>query len=99
MLVEHACCTITELMKLMNEMSVEKWWNEICGGENGKNPEKNLPEPCTVHHDNHMGDWRCELGIPAVGGKQLTACTTRLCNGNTFPTFIHTGLSFQNFPV
>ena len=24
----------------MDEMSVEKWWNEMCGRENGRNPEK-----------------------------------------------------------
>ena len=47
-------------------------------GENGKNREKNLPRPCFVHHETHMEGPRHELGTPAVGGKRLTACATRL---------------------
>ena len=46
-------------------------------GENGRNPEKNLPRPRFVHHETHMERPRCELGTPAVGGERLTACATR----------------------
>ena len=60
-------------------------------GENGKNPEKNLPRPHFVHHETHMEGPRCELGTPAVGGERLTACATSyifpnsgLCNFSLF---------------
>ena len=46
-------------------------------GENGRNPEKNLPRPRLVHHETHMEGPRRELGTPAVGGERLTACATR----------------------
>ena len=46
-------------------------------GENGRNPEKNLSRPRFVHHETHMEGPRRELGTPAVGGEQLTACATR----------------------
>ena len=46
-------------------------------GENGRNPEKNLPRPRFVHHKTHMEGPRRELGTPAVGGERLTACATR----------------------
>ena len=46
-------------------------------GENGRNPEKNLPKPRFVHHETHMEGPRRELGTPAVGGERLTACATR----------------------
>ena len=46
-------------------------------GENGRNPVKNLPRPHVVHHETHMEGLRSELGTPAVGGEQLTACATR----------------------
>ena len=46
-------------------------------GENGRNPEKNLPRPRFVHHETHMERPRCELGTPAVGGERITACATR----------------------
>ena len=67
------------------------WWNEtkwmkwvwrnggmkFVVGENGRNPEKNLPRSRFVHHETHMEWPRRELGIPAVGGERLTACATR----------------------
>ena len=67
------------------------WWNEtkwmrwvwrnggmkFLVGENGRNPEKNLPRPRFVHHETHMKWPRRELGTPAVGGERLTACATR----------------------
>ena len=46
-------------------------------GENGRNPEKNLPRPRFGHHETHMEGPRRELGTPAVGGERLTACATR----------------------
>ena len=46
-------------------------------GENGRNPEKNLPRPRFVHHETHMEGPRRELGTPAMGGERLTACVTR----------------------
>ena len=46
-------------------------------GENGRNPEKNLPRPRFVHHEPHMERPRRELGTPAVEGERLTACATR----------------------
>ena len=46
-------------------------------GENGTNPEKNLPRPRFVHHETHMEGPRRELGTPAVGGERLTACATK----------------------
>ena len=39
-------------------------------GENGRNPEKNLPRPRFVHHEIHMEGPRRELGTPAVGGER-----------------------------
>ena len=52
------------------------WWNEtklmrwvwrnggmkFVVGENGRNPEKNLPRPRLVHHETHMEGPRRELG-------------------------------------
>ena len=35
-------------------------------GENGRNPEKNLPRPRFVHHETHMESPRRELGTPGV---------------------------------
>ena len=46
-------------------------------GENGRNPEKNLPRPRVVHHETHKEEPRREFGAPAVGGERLTACATR----------------------
>ena len=46
-------------------------------GENGRNPEKNLPIPRFVHHETHMETPRRELRTPAVRGERLTACATR----------------------
>ena len=46
-------------------------------GENGRNPEKNLPRPRFVHHETHMEGPSRELGTPAVGGERLTACAMR----------------------
>ena len=61
----------------MDEMSVEKWWNEICGRVKREKPEKNLPRPSFVHHETHMEWPRRELGAPAVGGERRTVCATR----------------------
>ena len=54
-------------------------------GENGRNPAKNLPRPCFVHHETHMEGLGRELGTPVVGSERLTACATR-------PEFLQYGL-------
>ena len=46
-------------------------------GENGRNPEKNLPRPHFVPHETHMEWPKRELRTPAVGGERLTACAKR----------------------
>ena len=61
----------------MNEMSVEKWWNEICDRGKREKPREKPTRLHFVHHETHM-DWpRCELGTAGVGGERLTACATR----------------------
>ena len=47
-------------------------------GENGRNPEINLPRPHFIDQETHMEGPRRELGTPAVGGERLTASATRL---------------------
>ena len=68
-------CTVTGLDEMkwneMNEMGVEKWWNEIYDGRSGRNPEKTLPRLCIVHHETHMEWPRRDLGTQAVGGERL----------------------------
>ena len=63
----------------MNEMSVKKWWNEICGrGQHEKPREKNLSRLHFVCHETVM-EWSwCELGTPAVGFKCLNTCAMEL---------------------
>ena len=51
----------------MKEMSMEKWWNQICGGENGRNPEKNLPRLRFIHHENHIMEWQTRTRDPGGG--------------------------------
>ena len=54
-------------------------------GENGRNPDKNIPRPRFVHHETHMEGPRRELGTAVVGSERLTACATRpliVCNNN-----------------
>ena len=43
-------------------------------GENGRNPERNLPRLQFFHHETHIVWPRSELGTPAVGGEYLAAC-------------------------
>ena len=62
-------------------------------GENGKNPEKNLPRPRFVHHETHMKGPRRELGTPAVGGERITACATRP------PTPLNNALDDTHFSI
>ena len=75
---DHVWRTITRA----DEMKRNGWvWRngvmKFVAGENGRNPEKNLPRPRSVHHEIHMEWPRRELGTPAVGGERLTACATR----------------------
>ena len=53
---DHACRNIKGAMKRkeMNEVSMEKLWNEICDKEKGRNYEENLPRPRFVHHETYM---------------------------------------------
>ena len=75
-----------------NEMKRNKWdeCEEMGGmkfviGQNGGNPEKNLPRSYFVHHENHMEWPRRDLGAPAVGdeclncSKLISYCEVR-CN-------------------
>ena len=50
----------------MDEMSVEKWWNEVYGRGKREKPRENLPRSRFVHHETHMEGPRRELGTPAV---------------------------------
>ena len=56
----------------MNEMSMEKWWNEICCKGKWEKPRENLPRPCFVHHKTHMEWPRCKLETPTIEGESLT---------------------------
>ena len=58
-------------------MSVEKWWNEICGRGKREKPRVKPTQTLFRPPRNHMEGPRCELGTPAVGGERLTACATR----------------------
>ena len=39
----------------MNGMSVEKLWNDICGWGKRETLRKNLPRPCFIHNETHIG--------------------------------------------
>ena len=58
-------------------MSVEKWWNEICGRGKWEKPREKPTQTHFVHHETHMEGPRRELGTPVVGGECLTACAMR----------------------
>ena len=79
---DHACriIIVADEMKWneMNEMSMGKWWNEIRGRENGRNPEKKLTRSRFVHHETYMEWSRRKLGTLAAGGERLTGCATGL---------------------
>ena len=49
---------------------------KFVAGKNGINSKPAQPLRF-VHQETHMEWPRCELGIPIVGGKSLTACATR----------------------
>ena len=68
MAAKHTCCIITGADEL-NEMGVEKWWNDICVVENRRIPEKNLSRPCFSHHEIHTKRPRCELETSTVADK------------------------------
>ena len=74
---DYACRIVTgsDEMKWneMNEMSVEKWRNKICVGENGRNLEKNIPRSRFHHLETHMESPRRELGTPGLKGEEWIA--------------------------
>ena len=47
---------------------------KFVAGENGRNPEKNLPRLRFVHYETHIEWPRHELETLAVRGERLTAC-------------------------
>ena len=58
----------------MNEMKVEKWWNEICGRrKQEKTREKSTQTPFRPPRNPHGVD-RDKLAIPAMGGVRQAAC-------------------------
>ena len=63
---------------------------KFAAGENGRNPEKNLPRLRFVHHETHMEGPRRELETRAVGGERLTACATRPPNYINNRTYLKT---------
>ena len=62
----------------LKEVSMEKWWNEICRREKReKHREKHTQTPIRPPQ-NHMEWPRCEFGTPAMGGERLTACVASI---------------------
>ena len=64
-----------------NETKWKRWvWRNTgmryVAGENGTNSEKNLLRLRFVLNKTHTEWPRCEIGITAVEGEHLTACTT-----------------------
>ena len=57
----------------MNQMSVEKWWDEICGMGKWEEPREKPNQTRLVHHETHIEGPRRELGTQVVGGERLTA--------------------------
>ena len=61
----------------MDEMRMEKWWNEICGrGKREKPREKPTQTPFRPPPNPHGGT-ETRTWTPAVGGEHLTACAPR----------------------
>ena len=55
-----------------DELSVEKWWNEICGRGKREKPREKPTQTPFRPPQTHMEGPRRELGTPAVGGERLT---------------------------
>ena len=71
----------------MDEMSMEKWWNEIGGRGKWEKPrEKPTQTPCRPTRNPH-GVTETRTREPAVGGERLTACATRPPNWNDIPGY------------
>ena len=73
MSADHACHTITgsdEMKEKINDMSVEKWLNEFCAGENGRNSKKNLPDSVSSTMKSTWRYWNANSG--PSGGRRET---------------------------
>ena len=55
----------------MNENSMEKWWNEICGGGKRDRPREKPTQTPFLHHETHMKWQRRELGVSNPGPPKL----------------------------
>ena len=61
-------------------MSVEKWWNEICGRrKREKLRERHTQTPIRSPRNPHGWTWH-EFGTQAVGGERLTICAKKSPN-------------------
>ena len=58
----------------MNEMRVEKRWNDIRAGRKQNKSRENPTQTAIRPSRTHMERPRRELGNPAVGGERLDAC-------------------------
>ena len=57
-------------------MSVEKWWNEICGRGKWENPRENYPPPFRPLRSPH-GVTETRTRDPSGGSEHLIAYATR----------------------
>ena len=72
----------------MNELSVEKWRNEICGSRKGRKPEKNLLRFRFFLYETHIERPGSERGIPAVESERLIAYATELPSSSNINDFL-----------
>ena len=61
----------------MNEMSVGKWWNEICGRRKREKPREKPTQTPFGSPRNPHGVTETQTRDHTVRGERLTACATR----------------------